>query len=92
MKHIYDRIKTCDEKFSGTDSAQRFNHCSSLGSLEGVGPEIKTFLSPEMAKSKASTIWAQSKEQFINQQRHLKYKIYASVHKIFISNSCKATN
>ncbi len=32
---------------------------SPRGPLEGVGPEIETFLGPEMAKSEASAIWAQ---------------------------------
>jgi hypothetical protein len=29
--------------------------------LEGVGPEIETFLGPEMATSEASGIWGQKK-------------------------------
>ncbi len=29
------------------------------GAFEGLGPEIETFLGPEMAKSVASAIWAQ---------------------------------
>jgi hypothetical protein len=33
-----------------------------LRPLEGVGPEIKTFLGPEMATSEASVIWAQKAE------------------------------
>jgi hypothetical protein len=32
---------------------------SFLGTFEGVGPEIETFLGPEMATSAASAIWAQ---------------------------------
>ncbi len=33
-----------------------------LGTFEGVGPEIGTFLGPEMATSAASAIWAQKNE------------------------------
>ncbi len=32
-----------------------------LGSFDGVGPEIETFLGPEMATSAASAIWGQKK-------------------------------
>ncbi len=35
-----------------------------LGQLEGVGPEIETFLGPEIATNEASTIWAQKKSIF----------------------------
>ncbi len=45
----------------------------------GEGPDIETFLGPKMAASEASAIWAQSKERFRNQQRHIKYIINASV-------------
>jgi hypothetical protein len=34
------------------------------GPLEGVGPEIETFLGPEMAKGKASVIWGPKKLRF----------------------------
>jgi len=33
------------------------------GPLEGVGPENRDFLGPEMATSKASAIWAQKFER-----------------------------
>jgi hypothetical protein len=32
---------------------------SIMRALEGVGPEVETFLGPEMATSEASAIWAQ---------------------------------
>jgi hypothetical protein len=34
------------------------------GSLKGVGPEIETFLGPEMATIAASAIWAQKSRDF----------------------------
>jgi hypothetical protein len=36
------------------------------GPFEGVGPEIETFLGPEMATSAASAIWAQKSRVFPN--------------------------
>jgi hypothetical protein len=36
----------------------------SEGRLKGVGPEIKTFLGPEMATSAASAFWAQKSQDF----------------------------
>jgi hypothetical protein len=35
-----------------------------MRALERVGPEIETFLGPEMATSEASSIWAQKVEIF----------------------------
>ncbi len=35
-----------------------------MGAFEGVGPEIETFLGPEMATSPASAIWAQKSQLF----------------------------
>jgi hypothetical protein len=34
------------------------------GALEGVGPEIKTFLCPDMATSEASSIWVPKSRDF----------------------------
>jgi hypothetical protein len=34
------------------------------GSLEGVGPEIETFLGPKIATSEASAIWGPQKSRF----------------------------
>ena len=35
------------------------------GPLEGVSPENRDFLGPEMAMSEASAIWAQKSQEFL---------------------------